>query len=198
MSNEQLAHELLLDPGFTMDEKDDNDTSKLVHTKIRVTFKPAFWTHVYNDLCAQPMVLQRVFKVLDEIRVAVGNACRNRPEARLIEEVIDMDLIRQSIANNAFDPMRLMDSIATVMLAVHERFNCHERRMETDQKWKAMQQRVQAEGLTPRVIVDALQLLVGFSYVARVDAANFKLRAIVPVIQVRNACAVSACFLILG
>ena len=27
MTNEQLAHELLLDPGFTVDEKDDNDTS---------------------------------------------------------------------------------------------------------------------------------------------------------------------------
>ena len=188
MSNEQLAHEQLLDPGFHMDENDKDDTSKLVHTKIRVTFKPAFWTQVYNDLCAQPMVMERVFMVLDEILKAVANVCRGRPVVPSIEEVIDMEFIRQSIANDALDYMRLMDSIAAVMLAVHDRFNCHERRRETDEKWKAMQRRVQAEGLTPRVVVDALQLLEGFAYVARVDCANVKLRAILPVIQVRLVC----------
>ena len=184
MTREQLAHELLLNPGLHMDEKDDNDTSKLVRNKISVTFKPAFWTQVYNDLCAQPVVMERVFMVLDEIRKAVAEVCRGRPVDPSIEEVIDMELIRQLIANNALDYMSQMDSIATVMLAVHDCLNCHERRRETDEKWKAMKQRVEDEGLTPRVIVDALQLLVGFTYVARVDCANIKLRRISPAIQV--------------
>ena len=77
MSNEQLAHELLLNPLFVMHDKDTSaGDDKLVYTKIRETFKPAFWKALCNDLGKN--LVGRVLLVLKEVRTAILNVCGDK------------------------------------------------------------------------------------------------------------------------
>ena len=104
MTNEQLAHEILLDPCFHLDDKVSVPSlcvmvvnppteplltlarprvalqvnvsdEKLVHTKIRETFERAFWNSLADDLCAIPCSYSRVISVLDEVRKGVQVHC---------------------------------------------------------------------------------------------------------------------------
>lgn len=71
MSNEQLAHELLIDGSFRLDERAGQSDEKLVHTKIRETFERAFWESLVEELSLDPPHFDSVLKVLEEIRVSI-------------------------------------------------------------------------------------------------------------------------------
>lgn len=71
MSNEQLAHELLIDSGFRLDDKAGISDEKLVHTKIRETFERAFWNSLIEDLTCVPPSFAPVLNVLNEIKAGL-------------------------------------------------------------------------------------------------------------------------------
>jgi hypothetical protein len=71
MTNEQLAHELLLDRNFRLSEKAGISADKLVHTQLRETFKKDFWDSVAVDLATTPPSFVRILSVLTEIKQSI-------------------------------------------------------------------------------------------------------------------------------
>jgi hypothetical protein len=53
MTNEQLAHELLMDPTFQLDESGGCSTENPVFHRIRESFHQAFWDSLVDDLKLQ-------------------------------------------------------------------------------------------------------------------------------------------------
>jgi hypothetical protein len=139
MTNEQLAHELLLDPLFELRSMYDDDDAtrkkdpfadeRLVKTTLRKVFERAFWDSLLDDLCLQPCPLySRVMSVLEEIRNGVCSLSKIRGEqpsgiAQRIMDVIDTELITQRIGAGALDYhdcIGLVDCIIDVRLFVFD------------------------------------------------------------------------------
>ncbi|KAJ1465578.1 T-complex protein 11-domain-containing protein [Baffinella frigidus] len=105
MTNDQLAHELLLDPKFTLDEHGGCRGENPVHAKIRKSFHDAFWKSLSDDLRLTPPCYVRVLRVLEEVRdnindMATGGGAWSG--AAQIVDVLDIDLIKQQLEHGAF------------------------------------------------------------------------------------------------
>ena len=103
MSNEQVVHELLLDPDFRVGDKAAMPEDKLVHIRIRETFERAFWESLVDDMSATPPVHNRVLSVLNEISTEVQSLSQGYPESQRIRDIIDIDLITQQLKNDTLD-----------------------------------------------------------------------------------------------
>lgn len=191
MTNEQLAHELLLDKDFRLDEKAGMSDDKLVHTKIRETFERAFWESLVEDLASSPPTYARVLSVLTEIRTGIEGLSQGQPEERRIGEVIDVDAITTQLRQQAFDYLgveALVDEVVKVLLSMHDRMRSPERNKETADKWAEVRASMQGaasqdQTARARAACAALELVLDRVHAIRVDTANDKLRAIAPVIR---------------
>lgn len=109
MTNEQLAHELLLDPSFQLhaDYGCAPGSEMVVRTRIRNVFERAFWDSLLDDLCLKPCPLfSRVLNVLDETQKGLLGISRMMKDASIrqqIEDVMDTDFIKRRIADGAWD-----------------------------------------------------------------------------------------------
>mmetsp|Transcript_23312 Transcript_23312/g.58437 ORF Transcript_23312/g.58437 Transcript_23312/m.58437 type:complete len:1029 (+) Transcript_23312:225-3311(+) len=191
MTNEQLAHELLLDKDFRLDEKAGMSDDKLVHTKIRETFERAFWESLVEDLSSVPPTYSRVLSVLTEIKTGIEGLSQGHEEEARIGRVVDMEAITTRLRQNQLGFKgceELIDEIVKVLLSMHDRMRSPERHKETVDKWEAVRATMQeAEGLDQlaraRATCAALELVLDRVHAIRVDTANNKLRAIAPVIR---------------
>ena len=94
MTNEQLAHELLLDPTFQLDESGGCSVENPVFLSIRESFHKAFRDSLVDTLLLPIPSCLRVLRVLGEFRDGINDLVGSR-EAGAITEVIDLDLIKQ-------------------------------------------------------------------------------------------------------
>jgi T-complex protein 11 len=191
MTNEQLAHELLLDKNFRLDDKSGMSEDKLVHTKIRETFERAFWESLEEDISSSPPSYRPVLSVLAEIKSGIETLCAGHAEAHTIGEIIDVDLITEQLKSHALRHegcLDLVDATVRVLLSIHDRMKSPERHRETAEKWAAMRQTM-TEGsdtdlvVRARFICAALEFVLDRVHTLRVDTANNKLKAIAPVIR---------------
>lgn len=212
MTNEQLAHELLVDPGFRLDDRAGMSDEKLVHTKIRETFERAFWDSLVEDLTCDPPSFAPVLNVLAEIKCGIAvrfpitasasflapsnlNRAQNLGispiAARQINDIVDVPHIAAQLRAGVLDIMGchgLIDSIVGVILGIHDRMKSAERREETAAKWRECAKAfpvANAQGRAERAkaVCGGLELVLDRLHKVRVDIANNKLRAISPVIQ---------------
>ena len=191
MSNEQLAHEVLLNPLFTLDDKDCKTEDKLVLTRIRETIKPDFWKALYEDLSVTPQSYAHVLTVLKEIKSSIQNVAQGHPESRRIAEIVDVDFISQRLERTALDFNEcdsIIDAIVDVLVAIHEKLKTPERKQVTVSKWKEVRAKLgesasKGQAEQARGLCDALQLVMDRVYAVRVDVANLKLRNIAPVVR---------------
>lgn len=191
MTNEQLAHELLVDKDFRLDEQAGMSDDRLVHTKIRETFERAFWDSLVEDLSALPPMYGRVLNVLTEIKTGIEGLAHGHPEEQSIGKVIDMDAITAQLRQNTLDYagcVTLIDNIVMVLISMHDRMRSPERHKETRDKWDTlratMQDAIALDHLArARATCSALELVLNRVHAVRVDTANNKLRAIAPVIR---------------
>jgi hypothetical protein len=68
MSNEQLAHEILLDPNFHLRERGCIPNDALVYGTLRETYVRAFWESLEDDLTSDPVSYSRIINVVKEIK----------------------------------------------------------------------------------------------------------------------------------
>jgi len=191
MTNEQLAHELLLDKDFRLDEKAGMSDDKLVHTKIRETFERAFWESLVEDLSTLPPTYARVLSVLSEIKTGIQSLTEGHPEKERIGAVIDMDKITEQLRQDKLTFVaceNLINDIVGVLLSMHERMRSPERRKETVSNWEAVRSKMQEaasldQEARARATCGALELVLDRVHAVRVDTANNKLKAIAPVIR---------------
>ena len=105
LSNQQIAHELLLDPTFEIKDyggyKDDHPACE----RMRATFHKAFWDSLADDLRFEPAIYVRTLLVFQEIKKHIKGledmAVASQID-RHVGDVIDFDLINQMIEKNAF------------------------------------------------------------------------------------------------
>ena len=183
MTNEQLAHELLLDPTFQLDESGGCSVENPVFKRIRESFHHAFWDSLVDDLRLAAPCYVRVLRVLAEVRDGVNDLAGARESAAL-SDAIDLDFIKcqaEAGAYNWHNCCALIGSIVTIV----QRVQAPKRDEETKTKWElirgAMVAAVDVE--QPRAFCNALEFLLDRLNAMRIDAANARLRLIAPVIM---------------
>ena len=201
MTNEQLAHELLLDPEFQLDESGGCSVENPVFHRIRESFhavwcavfflisttliisNQAFWDSLVDDLRLATPCYVRVLRVLAEIRDGIKDLAGSR-EAGALAESVDLDFIKQQAEAGLYDwdsCTKLVSSIVEII----QRVQAPKRDAETKAKWKAIDTAMQAATTDehPRAFCQALEFLLDRLNVMRIDAANARLRLIAPVIK---------------
>ena len=185
MTNEQLAHELLLDPTFQLHTTGgcSDDATNPVFQRIRESFHKAFWESLIDDLKLATPCYVRVLRVLTEIRDGINDLAGSREEGS-IGEILDMDFIKQRVegCNYGFaDAMQLIRSVVVVI----QRVQAPMRDGETKEKWESMQASIASATVetTARITCECLEFLLERVNVMRIDAANARLRLIAPVIK---------------
>lgn len=123
MTNEELAHELLLDPNFKLDkqikEKEwlgPTSGGNYIQTRIRGVFEKSFYTALQQELCNEPFPkYEKVFSLLESIVSQVQELCKGYPEAQWVVEIVDMKLVRQNIENRLVNMESFMCMMEHVM-----------------------------------------------------------------------------------
>lgn len=168
MTNQQLAHELLLDPSFQLDSENPNSESCL--NRIREGFHRAFWDSLVDDLKCTPPCYFRVMRLMREFRDGLAEVgCR----AGRIDEVLDLQLISDRIAANAFpwvDVIALVSSIVAVIKGIQ----LPARDADTSAKWLVTRQQMEVAEVVdqPCSFSKALEFLFSRLSYARIDCAN--------------------------
>ena len=183
MHNEQLAHELLLDPTFQLDASGGCSVENPVFHRIRESFHQAFWDSLTDDLRLATPCYARVLRVLSEVRDGLKDLAGDR-EAAATDEVIDLDLIRQQ-ADAGQVEWSSCHALVGAVVQIVQRVQAPARDDDTRDKWAAVQrQMVEAgEEAQPRAFVRGLEFLLDRVNMMRIDAANARLRLISPVIR---------------
>ncbi len=186
VSNEQLAHELLLDPGFQLTDDGDCAENPVAH-RIRASFHRAFWDSLADDLRLSPPCYVRVLRVLREIRDGVAEVAGGREAAR-IGEVVDLELIQQQADAGAWTWAGCVGLLGGVVDVVR-RVQAQRRDAETRVGWEALRAELEgmeggwAGGAGAGAVCRGLEFLLGRVSALRIDAANARLRLIAPVIR---------------
>jgi hypothetical protein len=115
MNNEQLAHELLIDPQFriSMDIEDRSHRGR-VHDRLCAYY----WKSMADDLATA--VFTRFLNALDSFRADL--IALNPADARLLQDLLDLPLLRQRLENHALEwaeVLRLFDRLFVVLDRMH-------------------------------------------------------------------------------
>jgi hypothetical protein len=172
MTNEQLAHELLLDPAFQLDESGGSEVDSPVFHRIRESFHRAFWDSLVDDLQLPTPCYTRVLRVLSEVRDGISDLA-GAPESASIAEAIDIEFIRRQVESGAYDwdgCKRLVGGVVGII----QRVQAPKRDEETTQQWRKVgASMLRAEGGDrPGVMCRALEFLLDRINAMRIDAAN--------------------------
>jgi len=172
LTNEQLAHELLLDDSFQL--MDDGMGCNMGTNKIRETFHRAFWMSLEDDMkCAAPTYVRAV-RVLSEIKDGILDA-----KGHAIASIIDLDELRKPERAWGHDEVcALVSSIYAVIRDVEN----SSRHGETAAMWANIEVSMR-ESPTPTALCMGLEFLLNRVNVMRIDAANARLRLIAPVVK---------------
>jgi len=166
IANELLAHELLIDATFQLD-----DTCDYIR-KIQTTFHPSFWKCLEDDLKFDRPCYFRALRVLDDVRCGILELTRSQEAVSTI-----FDNIKERI--ESFTWVEAFDLICSVVELI-KRFQSPKRDTETFQRFSmVMQERADC----PAAFYKGLELILDRINVMRIDAANHRLRLIAPVIR---------------
>ena len=117
-SNEELAHELVLDPNFKIDRFGGFAAENPVFRRIRESFQSAFWDSLVGDLRLDTPCFVRVLRVLGEVRDGILAGTRDTGN---IMVVVDLDFIRDQAEKGLYgwqDCVLLMGKIFGVIQQV--------------------------------------------------------------------------------
>lgn len=182
MTNEQLAHELLLDPTFKLDNEGAGYIDNTVLSGVRESFKVAFWNSLVDDLRISPPCYTRVIRVLGEVREALIDL---KPSlGAQLREKIDTTYFTQLVEMGSIDwpaCVAILDGVISTLIGMQE----PQRRQETESKWEEMKRRMQSctTEQQPEAFCKSLEYVLARVNATRVDEANRRLRSIAHIIQ---------------
>jgi hypothetical protein len=173
LTNEQLAHELLMNLEFQLDDTGGCSVENPVFHRIRESFHQAFWDSLADDLRLAQPCYGRVIRVLAEIRDGVSDLV-GKPGGD-IHQIIDIEHITTQASAGAISWSDYKSLVAAVVIVI-QRIQAPKRDDETRQKWKdagrlLIQADAQAED-QPRALCKSLEFLLDRVNAMRVDAAN--------------------------
>ena len=188
-TNEQLAHELLLNPLFQLEHSDAHGgRTHPVMQRIHEGFHRAYWDSIADDLrLPTGECFIRVLRVVREVRDGlVDLAAIGSRELASVQAAIDLPFLEQQMYHGAFgwdDRIALVGNVVAVLM----RLQSPHRDAETRVAWQTMRAAMRAAAVDAeaRVIAlcNALQFLMERVHSMRIDAANARLRLMVPVIN---------------
>jgi hypothetical protein len=181
ITQEESAHALLLDATFELSEDgynaEINGLASVAMRASRIIFFKEFWGAVEFDLKMVAPCYARVVRVLEELRGGI----KEFGERSGIEEIIDLEFIRERTAKGAYsyqDAMNLVMVTAGIMMG-----------MQTQARVAQMRECLvafQAEASADKwaeTLVSGLKLLMERLNLMRNDMANSKLRKIAITVQ---------------
>eukprot|EP00961_Rhodomonas_salina_P241362 3260936-Rhodomonas_salina.1 len=188
LTNEQLAHELMLDPTFKLEEKGFGIVGDPALEEITGLFGTAFWESLASDITISPPDFKRVDNVLSEIRNGIVKHARaDEKDADEIRKVIDIGSIR-----SAGDVKKLewiqCKTLITKTLAVLQRMQSPQRGAKTQGVVDGVEEMLQHTrdddpAGQATAFCRALKCVMECLNTIRVDAVNARLRRIAPVIK---------------
>jgi len=177
LSNEDLAHALLIDSSFTIG---DHGTMSSRYQEVRNRFHRAFWDSLISELTLRPNpCFTRVMRVIEEIRSSLCDLGGVWPM-----EVDTAQLQTRAVAGS----MAWEDFVAVVrsILAAIRRAQSPARVDETNARWAVVCESLEAAADSdpdqPRAFCSALEFLLDCINIIRIDSANARLRLIAPVV----------------
>ena len=171
MTNEQLAHELLYDPSFQLDDAGSCSAENPVFHRIRESFHQAFWDSLADDLKLATPCYVRVLRVLSEIRDAIVDIAGSR-ESDAIKEIIDIEFIKTQAELGAFGWDSCKHLVGGVV-SVIQRVQAPHRDTETREKWMVVGSSMLNPDISQAgVFCKALEFLLDRVNALRIDAAN--------------------------
>ena len=170
MTNESLAHELLLDPTFLLDDSGGSGLDNPVFQRIRESFHRSFWDSLVDDLNLATPCYTRVLRVLAEIRDGIIDLAGERGA---ICEVLDVDFIKTRAEGGNYPFMDAAKMIKSVVGVIRET-QSPRREEETGTKWKALEERIHTATVEngAHVMCACLEFLLDRVNAMRIDAAN--------------------------
>ncbi|XP_044530167.1 T-complex protein 11 homolog [Gracilinanus agilis] len=167
VSKMSIAHEIVVNQDFHMEQIDFSPDS--LESKIKETMQNAFWDHLREQLSATPPDYSYVLQLLKEIKEILLSLLLPR-QNRLknqIEEVMDMELLKQEADHGALDVSHLSTYLLSMMTML-----CAPIRDEEIQKLENISDPVQLL----REIFHVLGLM-------KMDMVNFTIQSIRPHLQ---------------
>jgi hypothetical protein len=205
MTNEQLAHEVLIDPTFQLDTYGSAPGENYV--KIRASFEEAYWKSLADDLRLPTPCYARISRTLVELRDGIhdmgpkpgdgsspGVQGCGYAAALEIVDVIDMDLIKQQTDKGCLEWSVCVKLIHDVMSIIFQLkgsggfgFSKFDVVTSFGVAWDDMKKRMEASEADmtarPDTFCRALKLLLDCTKAARVGIANSRLRLVAPVLK---------------
>jgi hypothetical protein len=170
VTNEQLAHELLLDPEFQLTPDFGKDL--FVFEQIRGDFQQAFWNSIADDMQLTPEpCYTRANKVMKEISdgLVVFSSGEN------VQDLLDDLQVPTSIDACMILTNRVLDVIRTIQ--------SNNRREETEFKWIESRAEMRSAATVPKAVCVALEFLLDRVNALKIDAVNLRLRLIASAIK---------------
>ena len=181
LSNQQLAHELLLDPLFQLEDDGcgTHTAENPIFHNINESFHRQFWDSLEDDLKLEYPCYVRVIRVLGQICDGIHDLC----ETSGIREVVDLEFISQQAQAGLYS-WQSTEKLLAGILCVIERVQLAKRDSETRTKWEALLlEAANSQDASPhRALCNQLEFLLNRVNVMRIDAANARLRLISPTI----------------
>lgn len=176
--NMKIAHELILDPDFTVEKIDELKGKSIevinLEKEVRAQMKKAWFDKISSQF--ENDNFQSLIEILLGIKenllaVVIDTddiTKSNSKSLQLINDVIDIDLIKQQIASvSNYQPKELIESICKLMLSL-----CAPVRDEAIKEIK--QSKSYSEGF---------KKLIDISEIIKTDSANFKLQVLKPILR---------------
>jgi hypothetical protein len=188
VANEQLAHELILDPNFQLEETgvfpgQDDPMAAL----RRRSMHDEFWSDLEadferNDFLNAYLALGSMGKTLLE---AIENIRIADETSQMRVEVAELLDIERMQATNYLSEWSNCVELITKVVAIVMRVQYPAREVDSSAEWAALEPELAENDATEHGAVFSAVLRFAFKYseYIRVDAANERLRFIAPVIQ---------------
>ncbi|XP_014218558.1 T-complex protein 11-like protein 1 [Copidosoma floridanum] len=164
MQNMALAHEIAVDKNFKIDKLEPEDDT--LHKKVKEIMHKVFWDILANELSQEPPVFTQALRLLGEIKESLDELLlpHNARLKETINQVLDVDLIKQQAENGVLDFSHYSQYVTSIMAKI-----CAPVRDEKIEEIKRCTDVID----TFKGIMEVLQLM-------KLDLANFTINMIRP------------------
>ena len=183
LTNEQIAHELLLNPLFQFQRTGNDGSADASTNEICNVFHRAFWDSVKGDLGLAVPCYIRVLQVLDSLRGTMEKLIPPSTVPDLVN-LLDTDSIRHQIASGAFGRVEC-EQLLVAVFGIFVTALSPSERVPPCACWDALRDTLRAADAEkfPSAICDMLEFLCSSTGVVAIDKANVRLRHIAPFIR---------------
>jgi len=184
MSNEQMAHEILLDPLFQLN---DHGSLPYLHPALKTMrdcFHKSLWKCALDDLQEMPPNYEKFIGVLEETLEGITSLAASS-EKQEIKLIVDIPSIKNQISQGLFS-WKNIQTLLYAIFYVFKKVQAPKRDEENDVIFKEVQAKVE-EGfqqveMQPKALCFAMEKMLGIINCMRMDGSNAKLSLLANVV----------------